>query len=354
MSEGLGFATAAIAVLGFGSNFVPVKRFETGDGMFYQWVMCSAIFIYGVLLQLLLFLHPYESDALPPSCANATTLMLTARPDAHSVKLYPFAILGGALWATGNTMAVPVINLIGLSLGLLIWGCTNMLVGWATGRFGLFGLEQEALADEGLNYAGVCFVLVALALYTLIRADAKAEVDDGLLLQVGEVGSSKPADAAMKKSLKRAAGILLAMLSGAFYGSNFTPNTYMMEQKLGPAKPLDYVFSHFTGIYLTSTFWFVVYCVGMRSAPRIFPRLVLPSMLSGLVWAIAQTCWFISNDALSLSVAFPIITSGPGAVGAAWGVFVFGEIKGRRNFCVLGAALSLTIAGCVLIGLSKN
>ena len=67
----------------------------------------------------------------------------------------PMAMLGGALWATGSTLSVPVINLIGLSLGLLIWGSANMLMGWATGVFGLFvGSEHKDVLDKPLlNYA---------------------------------------------------------------------------------------------------------------------------------------------------------------------------------------------------------
>ena len=42
------------------------------------------------------------------------------------------------------------INSIGLSMGLLIWGSTNMLMGWATGRFGLFGTHADALARRVL------------------------------------------------------------------------------------------------------------------------------------------------------------------------------------------------------------
>jgi len=113
-----------IAILGFGSNMVPVKRFETGDGMFYQWVMCAGIFIYGVLLQIILFAHPLgttltdRAGGISPADIHAA-----AKPDAFSVKLYPSVFLGGALWATGNMMAVPVINAIGLGMGLLLWGC---------------------------------------------------------------------------------------------------------------------------------------------------------------------------------------------------------------------------------------
>ena len=72
------------------------------------------------------------------------------------------------------------------------------------------------------------------------------------------------------------------------------------------------------------------------------------------MWGVAQTCWFVANDALSMSVAFPLITSGPGVVSAAWGVLVFKEIKGGRNYSVLALAVSLTIAGCVMIGMSRG
>ena len=40
-SPGIGYLAVAIASVCFGSNFIPVKRYETYDGMFYQWVMCA-------------------------------------------------------------------------------------------------------------------------------------------------------------------------------------------------------------------------------------------------------------------------------------------------------------------------
>lgn len=38
-------------------------------------------------------------------------------------------------------MVVPIVKMIGLSLGLLIWGATNLIMGWSSGTFGLFGLK---------------------------------------------------------------------------------------------------------------------------------------------------------------------------------------------------------------------
>jgi len=47
---GTGLAAVAIAIVMFGSNFVPVKQFDTGDGVFFQWVMCSAIWFVGLIV----------------------------------------------------------------------------------------------------------------------------------------------------------------------------------------------------------------------------------------------------------------------------------------------------------------
>ena len=62
---------------------------------------------------------------------------------------------------------------------------------------------------------------------------------------------------------------------------------------------------------------------------------------------------FVANGLLSFSVAFPIITSAPGLVAALWGVFVFGEIAGRRNYAILALAATLNITAAVLIALSR-
>lgn len=166
-SAGIGFACAGVAIVFFGSNFVPVKRFETHDGIFFQWVLCTGIWFFGFLVQLVLLATDGGSAAAPAANASAAEL-LAYRPDPYSVKFFPFAMWGGAFWALGNTMAVPVINSIGLSMGMLIWGCTNMLMGWATGAFGLFGTTVDKV-DPTLNYTGVALVVAALCIFTFIE-----------------------------------------------------------------------------------------------------------------------------------------------------------------------------------------
>jgi len=137
-----------------------------------------------------------------------------------------------------------------------------------------------------------------------------------------------------------------------FYGVNFDPPTYLMDHG-GSQNGLDYVFSHFCGIYLTSTAFFLIYCIAKRSKPVLFPQIVLPGIISGILWSAADISWFVANAKLDLVVAFPIITTGPGVVASLWGIFVFGEIKGAKNIAVLLCAFAATFTAVTMITLSK-
>jgi hypothetical protein len=96
--------------------------------------MCAAIWLFGLFVQICLLAtekvyHPSDS-----TITLMDNLTLAERTDMYSVKFFPFAAVGGMLWALGNCLSVPIINSIGLSMGLLIWGAANMLMGWATGE----------------------------------------------------------------------------------------------------------------------------------------------------------------------------------------------------------------------------
>ena len=47
-NEIIGYICCVIAVIFFGSNFTVVKKYPTGDGFFFQWVMCIGILIVGL------------------------------------------------------------------------------------------------------------------------------------------------------------------------------------------------------------------------------------------------------------------------------------------------------------------
>lgn len=73
-----------------------------------------------------------------------------------------------------------------------------------------------------------------------------------------------------------------------------------------------------------------------------------------LTRGVAQTAWFVANGALGFAVAFPMITSGPGLLASFWGIVLFKEIKGTRNFIFLGLALCFTVSSGICIGISKG
>jgi hypothetical protein len=161
----------------------------------------------------------------------------------------------------------------------------------------------------------------------------------------------------LSKPQQRVLGVLLAIGAGYFFGINFDPPTRLMDDYSRKSltedvkysnNGLDYVFSHFFGIFCTAIVELVIF-TGIDTfvyLPAIFvtapyEKMILPGFLCGVAWAISQISWFIANDNLGLVVSFPIITLGPSIVASLWSVFLFGEIRGQRNYLLLGVSFFL-------------
>lgn len=56
---------------------------------------------------------------------------------------------------------------------------------------------------------------------------------------------------------------------------------------------IDYLFGHYSGIVFVSTFYFVVYAAFRRNKPMVYPRLILPGLISGIMWGIAMCKWWL-------------------------------------------------------------
>ncbi|XP_071087067.1 transmembrane protein 144-like isoform X2 [Haliotis cracherodii] len=344
----LGFISCAVSATFYGTNFIPVKKFETGDGMFFQWVLCNAIFIVGLVIQIV-----------------------------RTSQFYSLVMVGGAIWATGNICVVPIIKTIGLGLGLCVWGSINLLVGWATGRFGLFGLKASIPNDIGMNYAGVSIAVFSSVIYSLVKPEisptrlemtVSVSEDTEPLLNESSSSMSKSNDNGgeskmeddtlldrMSPVTKKIVGLSLSVFSGVMYGAQFMPAIYVQEHhERASQNSLDYVFAHFCGIYLTSTVYFVLYIIYKRNQPLVYPKVILPGLVSGAMWGIATAGWFIANAALSEPVSFPIISTIPGGIALALGIIVFREIRGLRNILISLVAMSFTVTGAVLAGMSKS
>ena len=81
-------------------------------------------------------------------------------------------------------------------------------------------------------------------------------------------------------------------------------------------------------------------------------QLVLPSLVSGVIWGIAQVAWFQANISLGFAIAFPIIGSLPGIIGLLIGFCFLGEVRTRRSRILALLGLILRVPGVLLIALS--
>nr|XP_044622980.1 transmembrane protein 144 isoform X2 [Equus asinus] len=342
----IGFISSSVAVLLYGSNYVPLKKYDTGDGMFLQWVLCAAIWLVALVVNLIL----------------------------RCPKFWPFAMVGGCIWATGNIAAVPIIKTIGLGLGILIWGSFNALTGWASSRFGWFGMDAEEVAKPLLNYVGAGLSVLSAFIFLFIKSeipnntcsvDTTPLITEHCFQQAINRAQDPSRDYSWVDKLstlqQRIVGCSLAVISGILYGSTFVPIIYIKDHSkrndsiyAGASQyDLDYVFAHFSGIFLTSTVYFLAYSIAMKNNPKLYPKAVLPGFVSGVLWAAATCCWFIANHSLSAVVSFPIITAGPGFIAAMWGVFMFKEIQGLQNYLLMILAFCIILSGALCTAFSK-
>ncbi|EMD43059.1 transmembrane protein 144 family protein [Entamoeba histolytica HM-3:IMSS] len=399
----LSYFCCLVSVVFYGSNYVVVKKFPTGDGMFFQFTLTLGIFLTALFLEFL---------------TNPT----------H--QFYPFAMLGGMIWATGNLLTVPVIQTIGVSLGISIWGISNLAIGWCTGTFGLFGINAQPVDKQILNCIGAALACISVPFYGFIKSMEQKNIEKmeeikekenkliekiigqeekSLLLanselkgeravqqeinekeqnesqneetnQLQEIKSEEPqilvqTDITSKPSLKkeqpkkyfnffdylnklnpvgrRIIGVVLALITGLFFGSNFTPPQYLIDNNFGPNTQYCYLFSHACGIFVTASIYFICYSIISTNKPTLYPETFLPGIVSGIIWEIAQICFMYSNTYLPWSVTFSINASGPGLVSTLWGIFVFGEIRGIKNYLLFICGVATLSLGIVCVVLSR-
>ena len=247
-----------------------------------------------------------------------------------------------------------------------------------TGSFGLFGLRKEEIANPMYNYIGVALALTGFLVFLQVKSeprelnsaeaallDSKVPLvsDDELetrssnLSTVGEISSEdKSCGKSLSVTQRRVVGLTMACITGLLFGCSFDPAQYVIDTEYGGNDDtLNYVFPHFCGIIIASWMYFALYIcynASIDRTPYIERSIILPAMISGVLWGIAEIAWFVANGIIGFSIAFPIITFGPGFVGAMWGILVFKEISGFRNLVMLSVAFVITLPGLILVALS--
>ena len=210
------------------------------------------------------------------------------------------ALVGGALWCTGNVLTAFIVRYIGLGMGLLTWASAQMLIGWASGFFGIFGVPKASLSNRGLNAAGVSIAILALVVYVIVSvkphrrtwsssdAHETDSENEGLLpsrqainrddraspvpssLEAGMlppiatptpiqektefVALNTPSPTPSHSPRQKLLGIAAALVAGVLYGVNMNPATHYQHEHDDKdpfgrdINGLDLVFAQFSGI----------------------------------------------------------------------------------------------------------
>ncbi|CAF1131836.1 unnamed protein product [Rotaria sordida] len=265
-------------------------------------------------------------------------------------------LIGGILWTTGNILSIFVIRINDLGMSTLLWCTTNMLVGWASGHFGWFGLSPENVEKPILNYIGVIITCLSGIAFLGIRTIKQEEIIQNLeeeqqpILQSSPIvttcNDATPIDtptitiSSSTNLYKCIIGCILAIIAGILFGFIFIPSTYIQDHpniyQTASKNGLHYVFAMYSGIFFSSMFYYLIY-------------IVCKVIISGIMWSIAQVGFLIANSVLSQTISFPLITIGPGTIA----IFYFKEIFGRRNYLIIIIGTLLRIISAILIILSK-
>lgn len=287
----------------------------------------------------------------------------------------------GVLWTTGNLVTVLCIKTCGLAVGLLIWGTTSLIMGWAGGRFGLLGVKPQVPPTTiklVLNYGSVALAAISAIFFLFIKSTSPPPktrydaTDDGQTsLEIAKVEpvtietedileTDFPFLNRLSDPLQKTLGCVLAALAGIFYGTMFIPDQYIRDHPekfiykndVPSSNGLYYVGSQYAGILLASTFYFVVYAIFKRNKPTINPSIALPAMISGAMWGVANIGFIVAISALKSAVAYPIVSVLPGIVTSFWSLFWFKEIQGKRNYILLACGMVIRCLAAVFSGLS--
>lgn len=250
-----------------------------------------------------------------------------------------------------------------------------------------FGIIPEIPSNITLNYISVAICIVTILMVIFIDIDVQTdeksieeEEEQKLIDKINESNNSNyysildktsescnnisikieqdvlisPGYTSVQKKWNWMVGILVSIISGIGFGFSYTPVLYVVDNYKGSSINMsDYTFSMNSGVLISALVYFIIYSsVTKKNQQQVNGRIFLPSFLTGVLWTISNTAFFMATNTMSQSITFPITNCCPSVV-TLFIALLFKEINGTKNFIWLFIILCMTIAGSVLCGISK-
>jgi len=334
----LGVVGVLVAAVGWGSNFIVTKQYDLKDGFAFQfWMNCGILFLGLVTL---FFAEHGTSAELRP---------------IFSI----LGMVGGMAWATANLCTVQIIKGCGLGVGLATWSGVSLVTSFVAGCFkiclGPSCVEPKPMATPWMGIAGCVLSVASLVLFSFVRPelapkDAAAKPTEESQLLATEDGPSR----------RRWPSFVMAIFAGILYGFQFLPASVYNDvhpDRQGLLGNVRLLFSQYCGQFMVSFVAYGSYSLYHwftgKPIAEVATDAMMPSMYSGMLWAVAGAGAMLASTSLGLSVGFPLTMNGSFLINSFWAIFVFREVRGSRNIWLYTGAAACAIVGSVLITLSK-
>jgi len=261
------------------------------------------------------------------------------------------AMFGGVLFLGATLCTFIAIPKIGLGIACATWSCTAIYVSFL---WGVLGPEQVRAEMKSVVFSLLSLLFLGVGATIIVSAEALAKrlFKENALPLTSEEAQQGEADGDAPKGVgDRLVGLMFSVATGLFGGSILVP------MKLVPAtiSGLETVVSFGIGAGITSILVTGIYwkCVAQKPGlPPVEGRTLLAGLLAGATWNAGNICQIIAqSDPISLTygIAYPVGQCGMFFAGL-WGIFVFGEIKGKA-IAVFWMGAALLAIGVVLLGL---
>jgi glucose uptake protein len=249
------------------------------------------------------------------------------------------AFIGGVIFNLSNLLLVAAIAVAGLSVAFPVGVGLALVIGVVV------NYVKNPEGNPLLIFTGVALVILAIV--------------------VNAVASSKVSRSKGKTPMK---GIILSVLAGVIMGFfyRFVADGMTLEfssPEAGKLTPYSAVLVFAIGVFISNFAWNTFFMVkpveGKKTTYKEYftngsSRLHLFGVLGGIIWMTGFLFNLIASEKAGPAISYGL---GQGAtmIGAAWGVFVFGEFKGasKKTYTLIAVMFASFISGLAVLIISR-
>ena len=243
--------------------------------------------------------------------------------------LIVWALIGGMLWAVGNTLTIFAVRNVGLAIAFPLWN-TNSLVGLAWGCLLFKELHGSRAKDWAKVIGGACAIVFGATVLAIATAQQ----------------SSAPGRAAI--------GIVAALGAGVMFGTMYIP---YRKAYISGMNPLSFVtiftFGELGTILLLGLNFYGGAAPLAAELHRARTMLFWP-FVGGFCWVIGDLFQQYAAKYIGIGRGIPLSNTNQ-LWGLAWGALVFGEFTGLNTSgkLLIICGSTIMILGAVSISMAE-